>query len=143
MRAHENSPSLAASPKARVPSGDPAQVLHRETMLGSVENDLELLHELVEIFFAESPGLLARIRAGLAEQNPEIVERNAHTLKGALSNFGAHRACHAARELEICGREARLEDAAAAFPVLEAEVAVASNALSDYLREVEGGHSPR
>ena len=137
MRARNNSLSPVASPAPPDSSGAPAQILDRETMLGSVENDLDLLHELAELFFAESPGLLAQIRSGIAQNKPELVERCAHTLKGALSNFGARRACQAARELEMCGRDARLGDAAAPFSTLEAEVAVASNALSDYLREVK------
>lgn len=138
-----HSTSLAGSARERIPSADPARILDRAVMLGSVENDLVLLRELAEIFFAEFPGLLAHIRGGIEEQNPELVERNAHTLKGALSNFGAHRACDAARELEICGREARLENAAAQLSTLDAEVAVAANALSDFLREVQHEHSPR
>ena len=130
----------SAAPKHCV---DSAQILDRQTMLRSVENDLVLLNELAEIFFAESPGLLAQIRAGLAEHNAEAVERSAHTLKGALSNFGAIRACEAARELEIRGRDSRLDDSAAPLALLEAEVAAAMNALSDYLREARREHPSR
>lgn len=143
MRARNTPASLADSITTPVSSGDPAQILDRQTMLGSVENDLDLLRELAEIFFAESPGLLCQIRAGVMEGNAEAVERSAHTLKGALSNFGALRACEAARELEIRGREARLEDAVELCSKLDAEVAVACNSLSDFLREAKGEHPPR
>jgi len=66
----------------------PLPVLDREAMLATVEQDLELLRELVEIFLAESPGLLAQMRAGIRDRNAEAVERAAHTVKGAVGNFG-------------------------------------------------------
>jgi len=143
MHARNSSPSVAATVNTPASSSGSDQILDCKTMLGSVENDLGLLQELVEIFFAECPGLLAQIRAGVMDSNPETVERSAHTLKGALSNFGALRACEAARELEIRSREARLEDAAELCSRLDAEVAVACNALSDYLRGVKGERPPR
>jgi len=143
MHARNSTPSLAGAGATPVSPGDSDLILDHKTMLGSVENDLELLRELAEIFFAESPGLLAQIRAGVMESNPETIERSAHTLKGALSNFGALRACEAARELEIRCRKARLEDAAELCSRLDAEVAVACNALSAYLREVKGEHPSR
>lgn len=143
MRAHNSSPSFPASTTTPLSSGGLDQILDRKTLLGSVENDLDLLRELAEIFFAESPSLLAQIRTGLAEHDPEQVERSAHTLKGALSNFGAMRACEAARELEVRCRELRLEEAGELCSRLDAEVAVACNALSDYLREFKDEHPPR
>ncbi len=143
MVARNPSASLSSSTARGAPSDGGAPVLDRDTMLASVEHDLELLRELAELFFAESPSLLAQIRAGVGEQNAEAVERNAHTLKGALANFGARRACEAARELEICGREARLDGAAAQCSTLEAEVALACNALSDFLREAKHEDSAR
>ena len=143
MLARNNSPSLAAAPAQNVSSGQDAPVLDRAAMLATVENDFELLHELVELFFAESPGLLAQIRAGIAERNPEAVERGAHTLKGALETFGARRSGHAARELELRGRESRLDDAAGLLSALESEIALASSALSDFLREIRHEGSSR
>jgi HPt (histidine-containing phosphotransfer) domain-containing protein len=112
-------------------------------MLATVEHDLVLLRELVEIFLAEAPGLLAQIRAGVNEHHPEPVERNAHSLKGALANFGARRAFAVAQQVETRGREARLEEAAALLSALESEVVQACNALSDYLREVNLERAPR
>jgi HPt (histidine-containing phosphotransfer) domain-containing protein len=143
MRARNSPSSLVPSSAPAACSGDSSQILDCKIMLDSVENDLDLLQQLAELFFAETPGLLAQIRSGLAEHNAEQVERCAHTLKGALSNFGARRACRAALELEIRGRDARLENADGSFSTLEAEIAVVSNVLSDYLREVKREHPAR
>jgi two-component system, sensor histidine kinase and response regulator len=143
MVTRNHSASLSASTATSVPNGAEVPILDRDAMLATVEQDLELLQELAELFLAEAPGLLAQIRSGVGEHNAESVERGAHTLKGALGNFGARRACEAAREVETCGREGRLEDAAAHFSSLEGEVALACKALSDYLREVKDEGSGR
>jgi two-component system sensor histidine kinase/response regulator len=135
--APRNDSSSVATPAADGGSAQTSEpVLDRAALLETVEQDLVLLRELVEIFLAECPGLLAQIRSGVAEKNAERVERGAHTLKGALMNFGARRACEAARQLEIRGREARLGDAAPLVSLLESEVAQACQALSEYLRKV-------
>ena len=135
MAARNDSPSLASPPRP-APSTEAQQpILERAVMLASVEQDLVLLRELVEIFLAECPGLLAQIRSGLSHSHAESVERAAHTLKGALSNFGARRACDAARAVEAPARDARLDEARKHFPQLESEVAQACRALSDFLRE--------
>jgi HPt (histidine-containing phosphotransfer) domain-containing protein len=135
MAARNESPSLAAATAAGGSAQTAEPVLDRAAMLATVEQDLELLRELVEIFLAEAPGLLALIRSGLAEQQAEMVERAAHTLKGALLNFGARRACEVARQLEACGREAQLADAAQLVSRLDSEVTQVCRALSDFLRE--------
>ena len=136
MSPRNESPSLATPAAAGGSAQTSEPVLDRAAMLSTVEQDLVLLRELVEIFLAEAPGLLAQIRSGVNEKRAEIVERAAHTLKGALSNFGARRACEVARQLEIRGREARLGDAAQVVSRLESELAEVCRALSDILREV-------
>jgi two-component system sensor histidine kinase/response regulator len=131
MAARNDSPSLATSASATA-----LPVLDRAIMLASVEQDLELLRELVEIFLAEAPGLLAQIRAGVEENDAESVERAAHTLKGALGTFGALRAVEVAHLLEVCGRESRLNDAGTLIPPLELDMVEVCRALSEYLREI-------
>lgn len=112
-----------------------SQALDRNVMLATVEHDLGLLRELAELFFAESPGLLTQIRNGVRDNNAEAVERSSHTLKGALSSFGALSACDAARALELRGREARFDGAPELLSALEREVSRACNELSKFLEE--------
>jgi len=141
------SQNQTASIPGLLPPGTPAAaaapVLDRETMLGSVEQDLGLLREIAELFFAESPGLLTQIRNGVRDSNAEAVERSAHTLKGALSSFGAISACEAARALEIRAREARFDGAPELLSALENEVSRACNALSNFLQEASREGSAR
>ena len=55
-------------------------------------------------------------------QNAEALATSAHTLKGMLSNFCAPSAEGAARDLEMRGRENRLEDCDAAVTTLADEL---------------------
>jgi len=139
MASPQDSRSLAAPPGAGAPSVALLPVLDYDAMLASAENDHELLHQLIEIFLAESAGLLAQIRGGVRERDPESIERAAHTLQRALDSFGARRASKAASMLEARGHEARIDSAATLIPLVEAELARACEALSDYLRD----HSPQ
>ena len=134
--ASANESQLPATSAAEMDSGNrPLPVLDREAMLATVERDLELLRELAEIFFAESPALMAQLRSGLLARKAEAVERAAHTLKGAVGNFGGRRAAQAARGVEDEARANRLDEAQRLVPMLDEELALLCNALSDYLRE--------
>jgi len=130
----EHRPSSAAATVS--PGSGEAPILDLEAMLATVQQDLGLLRELVEIFLAESPGLLAQIRSGIRERKPETAERGAHTLKGSVGNFGARRAAEAARAVEDAAREHHLDRVQELLPALETEISQVCQALSEYLRGV-------
>lgn len=92
--------------------------LNRAAVLDRLGGDAALLREISAIFLAEYPLLLARIREAVELGQPAALERSAHALKGAVSNFGAAAATQAALELEIIGRQKRLADAPAAVAML-------------------------
>jgi two-component system sensor histidine kinase/response regulator len=85
--------------------------------------DADLLSELCQIFLAESPKQLQKLREAIAEADPQAVMRAAHGLKGELGYLGAESAVQAARELEDMGHEKNLSHAADLFTVLERELA--------------------
>jgi len=80
------------------------QIFDREAALARVGDDEELLLELVKIFLDDYPINLSAIRSALAAGNPKGVEYAAHTLKGAVANFGADAVVKEAFELEQLGR---------------------------------------
>ncbi|MCC6642511.1 MAG: Hpt domain-containing protein [Deltaproteobacteria bacterium] len=96
----------------------------REAMLAELDGDEDLLAELVDTMKAEAPKLLHEVRVAADAADAALVARAAHTLKGAVSNFGARAAADAALRLEKMGRTADLTDLAAALATLEAEMAV-------------------
>jgi len=152
MSARTNSPSLAPLTPAGAPAATPADAalppalaaagpaIDRTVLLASAEHDLAFLAQVIEIFLAESPGLLGQIRLGIRQQNAESVERATLTLKRALANFGAHRAAETSRQIERCARELLFDEAAGLLPSLESSLSDTCRALSDFLREAP---SPR
>lgn len=94
----------------------------REAMLAELDGDEELLVELVETMRIEAPKLLHEVRVAAGAGDAALVARAAHTLKGAVSNFGARAAAEAALRLEQMGRGGDLTGLAAALATLETEM---------------------
>ena len=94
--------------------------LDRAVALERVGGDAQLLRDIAELFLEEYPKLLASIRSAMQSGDPVGVERNAHSLKGSVGNFGAERAYQAALQLEMLGRQNQLEAGPEALQTLEA-----------------------
>ena len=113
--------SLPSSPStAGETSGE--ELLDRAQVLRRVGGDLELLKELTDIFLEECPELLSAVREAIAGRDGEALERAAHKIKGAVSNFSAHAAVEAALQLETMGREGDLTGAAPVCTALESSI---------------------
>ena len=100
-----------------------------DAALARLEGDLELLAEVAESFREEAPDLLSEIRRSIAQQDPDGLERSAHTLKGAVGNFSAAPAFEGALGLEMMGKRQEMDGAEAAFDDLEQNVASLRDAL--------------
>jgi PAS domain S-box-containing protein len=96
--------------------------LDRQEALERVGGDAALLRELVEVFLADCPRLWRDIGDALARGDARQLNRAAHTLKGAVSTFGAHTAREAAQHLELLGQKGDLSGAAGAVARLETEL---------------------
>lgn len=94
-----------------------------EAALGRVGGDLELLREVAQLFLGDYPNNIAEIRQAITEQNANALERGAHTLKGAVANFGAATTVAAAFALEKIGRSGDLTTAQSTLLNLEAALA--------------------
>ncbi|HYH00914.1 MAG TPA: response regulator, partial [Terriglobales bacterium] len=57
--------------------------------LGRVGGDEELLAELAGIFIEDLPRSVSELEGAVAQRDPERVRRAAHSIKGAVLNFGA------------------------------------------------------
>ena len=90
--------------------------------LERVGGDAALLSELIELYLAESVQLRRDVAAALQAGDASKLGRTAHTLKGAVSTFGAHPAREAAEQLERLGRAGDLSGAADAVARLESEL---------------------
>jgi len=117
--------------------------LDADALLQYVEGDVDLLRELARTFWESCPTMLNGIRDALESASPKALEAAAHALKGSLGYFGKSVALHAARKLEMLGREGSVDGAAGLFAILEEGLAELKAALEAF--EASPGpteHSP-
>ena len=120
------SPAPPAGPQVR---WSPDLIIER---LGG---DEELVRQLVSLFLTEYPAMIATIRASVAGGSADAIRRAAHAFKGSVSNFTEEAPMTTAFELEVMGKENRLEQVAPVFARLEQEV----ESLAGHLRAFEAG----
>jgi two-component system sensor histidine kinase/response regulator len=88
----------------------------------AVDGDKELLKDLVQEFLKIYPDQLLEMKNIIGKGDPRKLERSAHGFKGAVGNFGVASVQNLAFELENCGRENRVQEAAPIFERLEQEM---------------------
>jgi len=109
-----------------------APALDEQLLLTRVEGDLELARDLAELFLSEGPRYRTQIQEALQRGDCDAVYKEAHALKGALSNFGALAALELVFRLEWEGRSRRLEEARVLWGAAQAEVMRLEEALKEF-----------
>ena len=71
-----------------------------------VEDDLDLIAEMIDLYMSSSPVLLNEIESAVAARDSQKIDRAAHALKGVLKNMCAHTCAEAALHLETIGQQA-------------------------------------
>jgi two-component system, sensor histidine kinase and response regulator len=105
--------------------------LDSKAALDRVGGDVDLLKDIAHVFLEDWPRSIEELRSAAARGDGPVVERVAHGLKGAASNFGASRVVAASLAIEQMGRAGKLDDFASAMATLEA-------ALVELRGELEG-----
>jgi CheY-like chemotaxis protein len=106
-------------------------------LLERVGGDTRARAEVARIFLADTPRRMGEIRRAIARGDGRALRAAAHTLKGAVSNFGAQGAVEAAFELQKLGDAAQLDEAPAALERLEAELKAVRRELRALVRPGE------
>jgi HPt (histidine-containing phosphotransfer) domain-containing protein len=109
------------------------ETMNLDAALERVEGDGELLKEIADLFLEDYPAQLKQIREAIVKGDAKTVERAAHSIKGAVSNFAADAAYNAALDLEMMGRSGMLDQAEEAYRKLETEI----QRLAAFLSELE------
>jgi PAS domain S-box-containing protein len=129
IRAEELFAAIARLVPARAGAAEPpkgadfaAEVFDRAEALRRVDGDLRLLGEVAGVFIDSWPGEAAALGKAIAAHDLPVVHRLAHTVKGAVGNFGAPAASEAALRLETMARGGELAGIEEAWATLEAEV---------------------
>ncbi len=105
---------------------DPAALLHR------VEGDEEIYREILEIYLEDTPEQIKKLKQYIAENDPDHVRNQAHTLKGASANVGALKLQKISFELEKAGKDKAYE----LMPPLLAEVENEFDSLKQQIKKI-------
>jgi signal transduction histidine kinase/HPt (histidine-containing phosphotransfer) domain-containing protein len=108
--------------------------------LQSLNGDVNLLTEIVQIFLAESPVLLDQIETAVAEADAPTLRRAAHTIKTGFRMFGAEPAYDLALHLEVCGQNGNLESAHESVHRLKQAYSEVEKELSEFLTDASPSH---
>ncbi|MCI0485999.1 MAG: PAS domain S-box protein [Blastocatellia bacterium] len=123
FEAIEESFSIGSAQANSLQSVSPVEeVFDRQEALSRVDGDMDLLLELMELFFEGCPSQLSTMREAIARSDGETIAEAAHSLKGAAGNLGANAAYEAAKKLEMMGREGNLHGAVEAWEELAAKI---------------------
>ena len=100
-----------------------------DALLARLGGDIDLVRDIIAIFFKDTPDRLTQIEHAIAQNNAATLEYTAHALKGSVANFGADRAVEAVLELESMGRTGALDKAPEAFEILKQTLTELETAL--------------
>jgi two-component system, sensor histidine kinase and response regulator len=89
-----------------------------DRLLDGVLGDRQLLREIAELWLRDSSKQIEQLEAGFKQNDPAMVQKAAHAIKGSVGNFGATTAQEAAREIESLASNGDLASAKAAFKSL-------------------------
>ena len=110
-----------------------------ETALGNED----LFREIAGMFIESWPDYIARIKEGITGNDAVLLEREAHSLKGAVGNFGAKEVYDAAYCLEKLGKEGTMATAQEALSNLESAVTGFVSEMNIVLEELQNEDSDR
>lgn len=105
-----------------------------DALWNRIHGDLSLLRELVELFAAEVPGMLARIEKAIKHGSPSDLEKASHKLKGSMLQFSAHAAANIALQLEESGQTSSMDGTGMLLEKLKKEINVLQQTLRAMLQ---------
>jgi two-component system, sensor histidine kinase and response regulator len=93
-----------------------------DDILAAVGGNMKLLARVRDAFVEQTPRLLQGIRDAIRARDAKSLSDKAHTIKGAVSNFGFGDAVTTAAAMERAGRDGAIDRAAELLPLLEAKL---------------------
>jgi CheY-like chemotaxis protein/HPt (histidine-containing phosphotransfer) domain-containing protein len=128
-------PRAVTSTHSREESLSSGSVINVDELLDRIGGSMSLLPSVVSMFEEDHPRQLLQIRHAIDSMDAATLFSAAHKLKGSLLVLAADRAGTMALNLELMGRESRLEGADELLSSLEAELVNVTAELQKILRE--------
>ena len=117
-------------------SQESREQIDRVSLLERVEGDQELLSEMIHIFQDDAPNLLTAMGDALQSGDMAVLERSAHSLKGAASNLSAKSTAAAALQLENDAKNNDVESAKGSLAEVERMMKQLLPLLAEICQEV-------
>ena len=121
--------SSAPATKEREPM---AQEFDLKEAMERCGGDADLLRELIDMFQTEIPGWMSALERGIQTANAELVQRTAHTVKGAVGTFASTKGWDASLQVEKIGKEGRLAEVGPAWEHMQTVIARLTEALKAF-----------
>jgi HPt (histidine-containing phosphotransfer) domain-containing protein len=107
------------------------------TLLAMVNRDGDLIAQLFEMFLADAPTRIARMRTAIAAGDAAALEAEAHSIKGSAGNLRVIGVAHEAFNVESAAENKDLPAAAAALNQLELLLADVPAAVHQILEALQ------
>ncbi|MCG6550803.1 MAG: response regulator [Candidatus Magnetominusculus sp. LBB02] len=91
----EKSPAVGKVPKT-------LPVFDRAEVLGRIDGDISILHEMLKAFIVDAPQQITRLKEFSAAKDIDGLSKQAHLIKGISANIGALQLQNRAFKLELC-----------------------------------------
>jgi CheY-like chemotaxis protein/HPt (histidine-containing phosphotransfer) domain-containing protein len=105
------------APPARPPAGT-TPLLDRSAALRLMADDESLLREIAGLFVEDCPRQLEELGSAIERGDAAVARRVAHTIKGAVGNFGARGVAELANRIEALAKDGALAGVRELFPDL-------------------------
>ncbi|MCK4619164.1 MAG: response regulator [Desulfobacterales bacterium] len=107
-----------------------ASVFDRTAFLDRIGGDKNICQEIIGIFLQDVPRQIESLENTISKNNPALVDRQAHTLKGASGNVGAVSLQDAAMQLELAGKNNDLSRATEILNTIKKEFEKVKKAMT-------------
>jgi HPt (histidine-containing phosphotransfer) domain-containing protein len=103
------------------------------------DTGVQLVKDLIELFYAEAPMRVDAMRSGIRGQNPDGIAYAAHAMRGGAGNLGAIRIASLCTELEAAAKSGDLSAAPALVDQIELELERVGAALQRRVASLQPG----
>ena len=128
---HVSPPRLRSRDKGNS-TMDSSKTLNIDEALARLQGNQELYRSMAEFFIEDHSGLMAQIKTGMQNQDPEGIAQAAHALKGMSASVGGEMVVTISNEVEGLAKTGRSTDITPLLPKLESEIAKLLRELSHH-----------
>jgi HPt (histidine-containing phosphotransfer) domain-containing protein len=107
-----------------------------DSLIAMLGDDPEMLLDIVTSFLDDAPNLMQAINKGVENQNLEVVERNAHTIKSSSRLFGAEQFAIQCQNLEDSAKNERWDEVNVIVPQLQQNYLIIAEELTKKLKTI-------